>query len=78
MGKIALFCFPETKFFPPLCHNWRRYEQIWKIDGLQGKHDSYESYPSYLSDTVPGTAPNAGSVTFGRLWQPFGRGSNAA
>jgi hypothetical protein len=28
-SKIVLFCFPETKFFPPLCHNWCRYEQIW-------------------------------------------------
>ena len=30
---------------------------------MQGKNDSHASYLSYLSDSFPGTKPNAGSIT---------------
>ena len=70
------FLFPGNKIFSAVLLLLVCYERIWKIDELQGEHDSYESYSSYRSDSAPGTAPNAGSVTFGRLWQPLGWGCN--
>jgi hypothetical protein len=43
LQKIVFFCFPETKFFPLLCHNAQCYEQICSAIGMRGRNDSYES-----------------------------------